>query len=412
VLYAPALGAGYLSDDFVLAADGLSGDYATPRAGRFYRPVASLILALLAQQPSLMHALLLTLHGMNAYLVLRLGEKTMPGGAAAAVAGVLFLTFPGAPEAVVWCSGIQDVLMTSLALLYTSVFLGPGTLALRAVVCQALLLVGLGVKETSVVFPLLALSLILVGRFPTKRELAWLCAPSLVTAALYGAWRIRSPGVPTAYFTPPTRQALKDLVVRTFAALACPWHSDMGGLAMALGVGIVCVAPFAVVLAASRLTQPGLKSVLGFGAWMLLAVGPVYTMLYVSPELEGSRYVYMSAVGWCLLTARVVCTALPRSGGIGVIVVALVLALNLPALRFNMVPWWEAAAARDRVLEAARRRLQVGDCRTLSGRGLPDSVRGAYVFRNGFDEAVRMGMGELLQPGGEACEWTYSAAAR
>src|SRR5262249_60843571 len=66
--------------------------------------------------PGLLHAVNLTLHGVNAWLVSMLAVRLGFRGDASIAAGGLFLPFPAAPEAVAWASGIQDVLMTSSAL--------------------------------------------------------------------------------------------------------------------------------------------------------------------------------------------------------------------------------------------------------------------------------------------------------
>ena len=52
-----------------------------------------------------------------------------------------------------------------------------------------------------------------------------------------------------------------------------------------------------------------------------------------------------------------------------------------------MVCWLaEAALARDAVISAAVTDVRMRSCPAISLSGLPDSVRGAYVFRNGARE--------------------------
>jgi hypothetical protein len=55
--------------------------------------------------------------------------------------------------------------------------------------------------------------------------------------------------------------------------------------------------------------------------------------------------------------------------------------------RINGVPWTQAAARRDAVLVAVAQ-LRAGGCTAVWIRNVPDSVRGAYVFRNGLPEAI------------------------
>ena len=63
------------------------------------------------------------------------------------------------------------------------------------------------------------------------------------------------------------------------------------------------------------------------------------------------------------------------------------IALFAVATRSHQSAWIAAAHERDRVL-AAFRDGHI-DCAAVEVRGLPDHVQGAYVFRNGFNEAVR-----------------------
>jgi hypothetical protein len=57
-------------------------------------------------------------------------------------------------------------------------------------------------------------------------------------------------------------------------------------------------------------------------------------------------------------------------------------------VRSHLNDWQEAAQIRDRVLESAVSRLQHSPCAVVGFTQVPDSVRGAYVFRNGLLEAL------------------------
>jgi hypothetical protein len=56
-------------------------------------------------------------------------------------------------------------------------------------------------------------------------------------------------------------------------------------------------------------------------------------------------------------------------------------------VRLNLVPWTRAAAMREEVLSAVERASTSG-CKEVWIRNVPDSVQGAYVFRNGLAEAI------------------------
>src|SRR5690606_23333702 len=113
IVYRPALGIGWLSDDFVLldlarGGDGLALGYAS-----FFRPAPLLAYrAAGALPPSIaapaFHAALVALHLACGLLVWRIGAALRLPPAAAASGAALFLLFPASTEAVAWCAGIPD----------------------------------------------------------------------------------------------------------------------------------------------------------------------------------------------------------------------------------------------------------------------------------------------------------------
>jgi hypothetical protein len=69
--------------------------------------------------------------------------------------------------------------------------------------------------------------------------------------------------------------------------------------------------------------------------------------------------------------------------------------------------WRQAADLRDRVLTDARSAIERAGCARPTFSGVPDSVDGAYVFRNGFSEALAI----PAVAGGDArpdCAFTWS----
>lgn len=57
------------------------------------------------------------------------------------------------------------------------------------------------------------------------------------------------------------------------------------------------------------------------------------------------------------------------------------------------------ARLRERVLQAAIDALHLSTCSTTSLAGAPDSVRGAYVFRNGLADAIVLRTGSPARAG-------------
>ena len=128
-------------------------------------------------------------------------------------------------------------------------------------------------------------------------------------------------------------------------------------------------------------------------AWIVLAVAPVYSLFFVSTELQGSRYLYLSCCAWSILLAHMVDNSFTSSvvGRLGrSLACTTLVAVGVAGVTLHLEPWKQAAEMRDAVLRSAQSRLANTRCLAASFEGLPDSIEGAYVFGNGFTEAMRL----------------------
>ena len=117
-LYAPSLSVGWLSDDFGLVDRAAAWNF-SPISPIFFRPIPLAVWGVLLHAgagPVVLHLLNVVLHGTVAYLTARLVAGWAPGRSWAALAGLLTLSAPLAPEVVAWCAGFFDVLAATLVL--------------------------------------------------------------------------------------------------------------------------------------------------------------------------------------------------------------------------------------------------------------------------------------------------------
>src|SRR5262249_7861414 len=137
---------------------------------------------------------------------------------------------------------------------------------------------------------------------------------------------------------------------------------------------------------------------------------PAIGFLFLGDDLEGSRYLYLPAVGWGLLigaaidatsTRRLVARTLA-----GMVTVLLVVAaIQQQTLIAN---WRAAAQQRDQILHAAVDAAVEHGCARPAFHGLPETYRGAQLLRNGAREAF-----EVVRPpiaGDRSCEMTWTGA--
>lgn len=391
LIYRPALGVGLLSDDFVLREWAARREWIHLAETGFVRPAAPLAWAVLAYLPTpfgaTVHALNLMLHALNATLVVRLGERLGLRVPEAMAGGVLFLTFPALTEATVWASGVQDVLMT------TMVMVAATTSSVVTAMCATA--AALLAKETAVATPLLALGLTWISnarRLPTASFRVVGAITAVVGA--YVIWRL-SLVLPAGYGAGITRYDMKQLIVEPFATLGAPWtvswmraHPVIAFARGAIAVGLLVTA----LLTWSR-RSIGFKRALVLSGWVLAASVPVLSLLYVSASLEGSRYMYLPAVGFSLLLAvlagRASALVSPRLRSLlGVAIVAAIVLPSVGAVRAELSRWTRAAQARDTVISWGRENEVLQRCTRFVAAEQADNVEGAYVFRNGLREAL------------------------
>jgi hypothetical protein len=386
-LYRPALAVGFLSDDYILAAHAANWRIG-PVTEALFRPLPLSVWALLLNAgtgaPAL-HLLNILLHGTNAYLTARVAAGFGAGYWCSVGGGFLMLTAPLAAEAVVWLSGVFDLASTALVLLCILVArrYDHGPSAATRVQLVALGLAALASKETAVV----AGGLVLVDGWARRRlsqKLLIDCGILLAIAGTFGAVRLA-----TAFgaSTPPlSKYLLQRALFGTVGALAVPWHIDVveqlpwlpiAGVAAIVGLA---VAFFVHAEASLQRTRLALAS----AVWMLLPVVPVFPILYVAPDLQQARYLYLSGAAWAVLLAVAASErgrhmfTFATLGGL--------IAIGTYGTVLHQRPWQEAARVRDRV-ETAARGPEMDACQEVSVSNLPDSVDGAYVFRNGAAEA-------------------------
>jgi hypothetical protein len=414
--YGSALRVGLLSDDFVLADWAKRRDWVHLAETGFLRPVVPFFWTALSFVPArldlTLHATNVLLHALNAVLIVALGVRLGMGRFQSLVAGLLFLTSPALSEAVVWCSGMQDVLMTTLGLSAILAATAVGTVSERpassvrvmsdaapaggrALLAVSLAALALGVKETAVVIPGLAGVAAWAAPPGLKRGIhQWTLAAMTLVAILYAIYRVTS-HIPSTYGQGVSWYFAKQLTVGPFATLAEPWSAVWmeAHPFTSLIRAIVIVGLLTAAFLSWRRGEAVFRRAAALAAWVLLGVLPVFSLFHVSPTLEGSRYVYLPAVGFAMLLASLM-GALARTmsrDSAPALVGVLFLVFAVPsarALGAEIGRWNDAARLRDAILDHVAENADLARCRSFTTAALADNIEGAYVFRNGLDQAL------------------------
>ncbi len=130
----------------------------------------------------------------------------------------------------------------------------------------------------------------------------------------------------------------------------------------------------------------------GCAIWIAVGITPVFQDLFVSPDLQSARYLYLSSVGWSGLVVIVAADTRWNRPSLRVVSLGALLSwimIAVYATHQHLVPWVQAAGLRDLVEKQVAENTQMRQCESLRLANLPDNVRGAYVFRVGAREDFR-----------------------
>lgn len=407
-VYARILGTFFVADDFSYL-DELSKAQSpavifSVLAGRYFRPAVVFVYYVNYQlsglSPWTYHVSVVLIHVVNAWLVFLLGRSMGPGRGVLvpALAGGVFLVFGGHAEAVTWIGGMADPLVTLFLLVALLLFLRsldsvrPVPLLVGTWLAFAAALLS---KESAAAF----LGLALVGavlatptwpdRQRVRRTILALSVLVLVLVAYFALRRavlgftfVNLEGLGTNTNLADTARAF---VLRSFLP-----QGSLLSLIRAHSLDVYVIAPVVLVLVWIA-RRADYRPLLVLALWFGLAVAPVLPLSISLATPETERLIYLPSAFACLLTVWLFDTALKRRWLV-VSVTVLFSLWHLRALdRTNRT--WVTAAALTR-----SQTTSFGELMRQHGRpGQPvfvlnvaDNVRGAFIWRRGFHEALRL----------------------
>ena len=367
----------------------------------------------------ILHALNILLHGTNAYLTARFVSGWTVERDWGVLAGLLMLTMPLGPEAVAWCSGVFDVMATTFIM--TAVLLGrrygtsPSVATRFSLVAAGIL--ALLSKETAAVLPVL----LLIDAWIRKKFSRTLLVDVGVLLALMGTVGAVRLALRFGVTSPPISvRSIRSALFRSFGSLAFPWHTDVldASRLLPLIAGLVIIGlVVAFLVHAGRVSAT--RAAAGCTAWIVVSILPVFNVFYIAPDLQSSRYLYLSSVGWAALVATLGGDLANRHAWSRAIPQAAILVMATLAIwgvRMHLQPWVDAARLRDVIDRAAAQDERLRACDPVFIRDLPDTVRGAYVFRVGAREELRRTAGlhalpAASEPGPCSFRWDPGSSA-
>jgi hypothetical protein len=397
----PRLTLPFLSDDYVfLAAYRHWSDILS--VATFFRPMFAIVFFLLATigDGSVLpfHMAALLIHGASAWLVYLLARRLLQRGDAAALCFAVFLLNPLQLEAVLWASGLQELLWTFFVLAGLAVYTGVQLLSPWRLIGTAVLVAcALLSKETAVSSVLLIPAADWVY-FRMKRG-SLLTTAYATFALIVGAYlltRARVASVEAGFFVTPGRYFAQKFLGTPYKFFVQPWNLTAANVPMVVLFLATVIALAVLSWAVVRGTGP---MVLVGPAVILISTLPVYSYFYVAPDLRATRYLYFAAVGWAVLAAQLLTTVFMSRQTFGAVLVSMIV-ISFASLQVNVRPWRTAGHIVADVGAAIRKRgsaeLTPVEWQGRYGQGLevkdgiPQVYQGVYVFVNGYPELLNL----------------------
>lgn len=321
-------------------------------------------------------------------------------------AAAVFGLYPLHPEAVSWITGRVDTIVTAFFLLGLLSYIQfrqakerPYPYLIGSLIFMML---SLASKEMAVILPPLfvLLELTVLRRAGKLKSGLLFCLPSWALLAAYFVLRRLALGTFVGGYDNTLAIADPGHFARTWIhamkMFLLPINRDLlEGIPLIttlFGVAIAIVLSGAAINAIlNRKLLPLFLFNLGF---MALSLAPVYKVLAIAGDLQGSRLVYLASVGLSLLAAMIVIrTGLSENKKVAIL--KLIFASSFLCLCFSAL-WmnnqvWRTAGLESNAIRAALSRIYreiKGDPQVLV-TGLPDNIAGAYICRNALPGMTR-----------------------
>lgn len=387
VLYWPVLQLTPFSDDH--SALWNSGIRGIPWRNGFFRPLSDLsfrIGYLIGGTDVAMHrSFNVLVHGLNAFLLFLLCRQ-WSFAAGAFFAGVLFLVYPFHQESIVWLVGRESAMGTS-AILLGLVVAGSGLpLLLRLLLMAGMLILGGLCYESALLLLPLSWAIAwsrLRPRWPRVRPIII----ALGTATLvYGLLRFSSVGSGgdsyVRHLLPSDVSTLLVRIPKAVARLFLPPEYDTSVQLIRFGSLMVML----IVLAAA-LRMKMFAAVRGhIVLWTILTLVACSIAMFAGVSTvtsESDRFLYLPSAFLCgsfgLVISRIRWSAI-RWGAL-----ALLVASGLWQTSLGHANWHVASLITQRCIDLLPAIPEHG---RLWVSGLPSDHHGAFIFRNGFPEAM------------------------
>ena len=341
-------------------------------------------------------AINVVVHAVNAYLLFVLCQQWTADRSRAAgiIAATLFMVYPFHQESVVWLVG-RESSMGALFILLGMVISGTAwTIRLRIILLTVALVLGLLCYEGAALLVPLAFLASALPLNQSWRELRTkLYLPALVLFAFL-VLRSLQVDADTYIIGSLQREPVQVLenIPKVIARLFLPPEADPTTQLIRGAVLLIVLAISGYSITRSAALHTWRRNLIAWTVLTIVACAVGFVAGVSTITSESDRYLYLPSAFLCALLGAIISCIASRTIRWSITLLLAIASIFL--LKQNHANWMEAS----RITERCVRSLPKG---TVSGRvwvsGLPSDHRGAFIFRNGYPEAVALSGGHADQ---------------
>jgi protein O-mannosyl-transferase len=399
LIYRPVVDRYFVSDDFKVLYRVCREH--TIFIKNFFRPLSDISIFLNYQLSGLnsifFNSFNITIHGINGYLVFCTGlyfgrtlEKSKRNFFAISSA-IIFLCYPFHNEAIVWLLGRGASMACMFSLLSLISYYKIENNGLKGCAVCIFYFISMSAFESTVFFPLIFLLLLLFEKQPARSIQKWLFV-LVLTFILHLIIRFWIAGTATGnYGGEFFKSGMKTYffnMAKVGGRLFLPPSKTAGRLMtisiiLIIIIGIFLIRNFSVI----RQSQVGKRILYLSGMLVISSFIPVFAGVSTQTS-ETDRLLYFPSVFLCMIAGLLISCCIKNFINRWIVLIC-ILCYNLYFLEKNNFLWKNASSITEAVLgkieSATQAKKPEGKIYFIN---IPMEINGAYVFRQGFPEAL------------------------
>jgi len=303
----------------------------------------------------------------------------------AILVGLLFLTYPFHNESVVWGVGRASLLAGFFGIAAMLVSVSNLKFSWQLVWANLFYFIGLTAYESIFLLPAMIMLIEWSHKTPRKRLVYWGASMAFTVLLHMIIRRLVAGGIVGGYAEGVFLQGISQYVsnfLRIAGRLFLPPAENATLLTALFGILIIALILLSWIYIKRKKTS---VPVLLLFALLLLSLIVPLTFPVSTRTSESDRLLYFPSVFVCLVIAFLL-TELIQSKKLIIIISALLLVYSIYFLEKNNMNWHKASDISINILDSLKGRKATG--KRMLFMNVPDEYNGAYIFRNGFEDAL------------------------